>query len=671
LFVFNMYRSYVNHFLEEAENLIARAKEAILTEYGHGLPRTPEQSVEAQRMFKIQIIDLATEEIKGKEWQTQGGWTTERSFQGLSRRLLHAMMTKSTFSFIMGGHSAAAGHGNHFQQSYMMQFHQIMEPVFERLGMKLTSRNIGQGGLGTMQNVLGSKTIYGDELDMVLWDSSMTENQPHELDLFFRQVLLSGNRVPFLMCSGCNNGVLKMLHEEGNADVSAVGYGTDGIPEVEDAIQALTIPWAARYMKCGHEAQDLCNTNKYNGTCWIERDDVTPEVKQQGQVPGQASWHPGWRSHQLQGRVLAMWVLDALYDAVQLWQDITVVEGDPLADDYWHMTDYYDNIRKSIQEMPESYCEEKAETVGYPKRVCKIGLDGRTEYTPRANADESSLRSIMIPPADEAFMPKQPEELYDSPDVPNPTLLVPEGATDVRKIVSTRRRNRHQRGLKHDDNGNDHDSIKRQSMSSASGVELSQQRQLVAEASKYGRMPGKGWGLIDAPAGFCDGSMSSRCGRQKDQDCLLRAHNDGRGTLLGNGLSGWLLLKLGKVTHGIIIIHIDIWHGSDKSLAATKDWTEPNNGEYERQRHLLRSSESKSNTDAISTEDAEQGDELNDVNRLSSLPLFDDDRHDHRDLGKAPHFLQDNAVLEIAVNDKVTTYNKVSIVAFLFCQGGK
>jgi hypothetical protein len=33
------------------------------------------------------------------------------------RRVLHAVMTEDTFT-VMGGHSAAAAHGNHFQQSY-------------------------------------------------------------------------------------------------------------------------------------------------------------------------------------------------------------------------------------------------------------------------------------------------------------------------------------------------------------------------------------------------------------------------------------------------------------------------------------------------------------------------------------------------------------------------
>ena len=53
----------------------------------------------------------------------------------------------------------------------MMQFHKIMYPVFARLGVKLITRNVGQGGLGTLQAGMGSGSIYGDEIDLLLWDS--------------------------------------------------------------------------------------------------------------------------------------------------------------------------------------------------------------------------------------------------------------------------------------------------------------------------------------------------------------------------------------------------------------------------------------------------------------------------------------------------------------------
>jgi hypothetical protein len=53
----------------------------------------------------------------------------------------------------------------------MMQFHKVMYPILARLGVKLITRNVGQGGLGTTQAGMGSGGIYGDEIDVLLWDS--------------------------------------------------------------------------------------------------------------------------------------------------------------------------------------------------------------------------------------------------------------------------------------------------------------------------------------------------------------------------------------------------------------------------------------------------------------------------------------------------------------------
>jgi hypothetical protein len=56
------------------------------------------------------------------------------------RRVLHAVMTEDTFT-VMGGHSAAAAHGNHFQQSYTTQIQESL-----RLGVKHSIYGHGQDG---------------------------------------------------------------------------------------------------------------------------------------------------------------------------------------------------------------------------------------------------------------------------------------------------------------------------------------------------------------------------------------------------------------------------------------------------------------------------------------------------------------------------------------------
>ena len=85
----------------------------------------------------------------------------KKGMDNYARKLLHSMMTNDEFYYILGGHSAAAGHGNNFHQTYLMEFANIMEPVLHKLGVRLIARNLAMGGLGTTHFTLGANTLYG------------------------------------------------------------------------------------------------------------------------------------------------------------------------------------------------------------------------------------------------------------------------------------------------------------------------------------------------------------------------------------------------------------------------------------------------------------------------------------------------------------------------------
>ena len=159
-----------------------------------------------------------------------------------------------------------------------MQFHKIMEPVFGLLGVTLHSHNVAQGGLGTLQHSMGFQDIYGDSIDFMVWDSGMTEGRDvNAVDLFWRQALLSGTRVPFLMGAA---SVLLYYNTNADADFGMFGDATAGLPVCTDELQCDTFPWAARYMTCSDEAGQLCASHKWRSNCWVERTDVTPTQKQ-------------------------------------------------------------------------------------------------------------------------------------------------------------------------------------------------------------------------------------------------------------------------------------------------------------------------------------------------------------------------------------------------------
>lgn len=593
---------YLKDWLDQGIKLVDRAMEAILSEYGHGKKDESNMSFEERsEMFQMLIYDLKDEKgpQPGKDGGTNGGWTTEESFEGLVRRVLHSLMTNDSFNVILGGHSAAAGHGNHLKQSYIMQFHKIMEPVFALLDVPLLSRNVARGGLGTLQDSLGFRDMYGEDIDVLIWDSGMTEGRDvHAVDIFYRQGLISGNRVPYLLDGGGSKEVLSYYNANANADVGTIGSGMIGIPECVDEIQCEKLAYATRYMKCSVEAASLCNANKFHSNCWVERDDFTPETKQQEKPGSQVRWHPGFRSHQIEGRIIAFTVLRAIKHGLEKWQQADKYE---LPDDAWHVANYYAEIRKkTVESNLDNGCKE----LPLPSRICDIPMRGRTEFSPRPNPEKTSIVSL-VKENENGYKPHVAlPNLYTGPDVHNPFLELPEGAIDVQAVVSLGRKfedgHRRAQEVTSGDNNLPEDHRKMSSI-----------------------IPGLGWQMAVQRAGYCDGTYNSECGRDKDNACLLSGHNDIRGGLHFGSYSGWLVMTLPAIEHGIIIAKVEDWH-SEAESSITKGWTSIDN----KGRRQLRGN----------------------TNTTESI--------ESRELKAAPPEICENFSFEFAIDGKITTWNK-------------
>ena len=152
-------QKYVKNFIAEARKHVNRVREGIYAEYGHPTYNldTEEEIQAHNKLFEVHIVEEAKKPSDPDGW----AWINKEGFDMYSRKLLHAMITNDEFYYVMGGHSAAAGHGNHFHQSYLMEFANIMEPVLNKLGVRLIARNLAMGGLGTLHFSLGASTLYG------------------------------------------------------------------------------------------------------------------------------------------------------------------------------------------------------------------------------------------------------------------------------------------------------------------------------------------------------------------------------------------------------------------------------------------------------------------------------------------------------------------------------
>ena len=591
-------KDYLTKYFDQGLKLVDRALEAILEEYGHSKTHEPDKSFEERSaMFQLSM--------NGPANAHNGGWSNEKSIKGLSRRVLHALVTNDSFHAVMGGHSAAAGHGNQFKQSYMMQLHKTVEPVFGMLGVSFKAQNFGRGGLGTLQSSMAMRDEYGDDLDFLVWDSGMTEGRDSRaVDMFHRQSLLSGRKVPFLF--GGDQNMMMNYHEKADADVGQYLDAMIGIPEVTGEEQAETIPYAARYIKCNAEHNYLCGANKFHANCWVDRDDVTPPVKQSEKPGSQVKWHPGNRWHQLIGRIMAFTILQATKTALTQWKDAPDFK---LADSDWHMTAYYQNIQTKVLAINDSSCHQGFKEVS--TRFCDLPVHGRTEFTPRNNPDVTSLISIMKV-NDEGYRPYcDKEPLYRGPDVFNEYTAVPEGETDVTAIVSL-------------------------------GRTLEGQRRQLQETQE----PGRGWLQIGCFPGYCDGTYNAECARPKDSTCLLSGQSDSRSMIIFDSFSGWGMFELSDFQHGLIGAHFQTWHFPGENTL-TADWKT-----IDGKRRLLRGN--STNNDYNTTADWR----IND-----GVPYDAEEEERQRRLKPMPPLYCDEFALDFSIDGKVTTWNKTETEA--------
>jgi hypothetical protein len=204
-----------------------------------------------------------------------------------------------------------------------------------------------------------------------------------------------------------------------------------------------------------------------------------------------------------------------------------------------------------------------------PARVCTTGMQARTQFTPRHDPEHTSISSIIVPDADGWVPVNEAKEVYTGPDVDNQCFELPADAVDVLAIVSHRRRRQLEWSDK--DNGG---------VAAASRRNASMPRffntHLQPRHLKEGIVPGKGWSVYNEPAGHCDGEYYSICGRQATNNCPMLGHHDSRGLVLGNEYSGWLVMEISNLSHGMIILKLATGLGPESSTR-TAGWTSVNN----------------------------------------------------------------------------------------------
>jgi hypothetical protein len=434
------------------------------------------------------------------------------------------------------------------------------------------------GGRSTLIHSLGWSSIYGSDVDMVVWDDySLEENGKSDeiakalFDLFARQALLAGDTsIPFLW--GGDFDVLRNLHENADVDVGQLGNAMAGVEETASESAASGLEWAAQYLKCSSKAKRYCDgdTYKFDSHCWVDHGGDAPPTPQLDNIPVLPT-AVGWRMHQIKGYTLSYNILAALDDAIDLWAEKTIFEGHPLADENWHMGDYIKNIQEKVKALTESDtpdCFQLEELMKLPKRLCNTRMKGRTEHTPRANPIDTSLRSVLT----NSDVSVESDDLYEG--YLSDETIIPSGEVNPIEIANlgktpSNAEQRHllrKRLLRRRLVRRAGDNLSGRALLSNVKRSLTKRKAAIGEVSSQLQRrldkiePGDGWKVLHTfPGDKCDGSISSAgCGTLKSSECLLEGHQGSRGGVWGSESTGWLVMKAPGVESGFVALNLEV-----------------------------------------------------------------------------------------------------------------
>uniref|UniRef100_A0A7S4EK37 Uncharacterized protein n=1 Tax=Pseudo-nitzschia australis TaxID=44445 RepID=A0A7S4EK37_9STRA len=262
-----------------------------------------------------------------------------------------------------GGHSAAAGHGNLFLESYTKVMETTASSVFSSVGLHLEARNYAMGATASAAEMsMCFKEIYGDDVDIFSWDFGMLEARFYlsgRLLHYATRGLLSNQRegpyrtVPAFVglqeVDESRKNMMVELHDSfrGNdnnndnnddpslADNNGLAFFltdkfywkqiTEAVPDSAglEMAEIDALPEYIRHFKCDNtleKGEPFCLEKKYNETVCKERE-------------GLASWHPGWKYHALLGNSMALFLTEMLVGAVQKLDDTIDIDIDDDGDD--------------------------------------------------------------------------------------------------------------------------------------------------------------------------------------------------------------------------------------------------------------------------------------------------------------------------------------------------
>ena len=220
--------------------------------------------------------------------------------QHTAKRILRAAASDDPkFVASFGGYSVTVGRGNMFSQSFPFVMESVLKEPLKKLGVDLVVRNAAIGGIPSFPYGWCLSNFLGEDSDLVSWDYSMNEgNDATGLESYIRHALATLPKRPLVVILDDKRNRMDLIDKYVDLgtliDPVAIIRGDNVVDKNLLSRKEEELP------------EGLTKWNEWGA----------PKGS-----PGQSSWHPKFREHEMMGWMLAVHLLDAVESAAKVMKD--------------------------------------------------------------------------------------------------------------------------------------------------------------------------------------------------------------------------------------------------------------------------------------------------------------------------------------------------------------
>lgn len=220
--------------------------------------------------------------------------------QHTAKRILRAAASDDPkFVASFGGYSVTVGRGNMFSQSFPFIMESVLKEPLKKLGVDLVVRNAAIGGIPSFPYGWCLSNFLGEDSDLVSWDYSMNEgNDATGLESYIRHALATLPKRPLVVILDDKRNRMDLIDKYVDLgtliDPVAIIRGDNVVDKNLLSRKEEELP------------EGLTKWNEWGA----------PKGS-----PGQSSWHPKFREHEMIGWMLAVHLLDAVESAAKVMKE--------------------------------------------------------------------------------------------------------------------------------------------------------------------------------------------------------------------------------------------------------------------------------------------------------------------------------------------------------------